>query len=135
MEVGTIQGRPDGPAQVGSSGRLIGAFRSSAQQWNMLHLNLRVADPEQEGVNIRKHTTVSDYSGGQSELRELRANAAAVVVKEITRTEQSKGEEASDLTLRGKGPDSIKKIKKRSVPMAQHIQCVAGQTGQYRQQK
>ncbi len=96
MEVGTIQGRPDGPAQVGSSGRLIGAFMSSAQQWNMLHLNLRVADPERERAKNLDQTVVSNYSDGQSEARELRANAAAVVVREIMCTEQSKGEQASD---------------------------------------
>jgi hypothetical protein len=61
MEVGTIQGIPGGPDQVGASGCLI----------------------------------------------ELRANAAAVVIKEIARAEQSKGEGVSG----GLFPADIKKMK------------------------
>ena len=88
MEVGTTQIRPDGPAQVGAPGLNELSFGLGL---NELAFGMEISSTPR--VNIRRHTSVSDISGGQSVGEKLRANAAAVVIKEITRTEQSKCEE------------------------------------------
>ena len=102
MEVGTTQIRPDGTAQVGAPGLNESAFRTEQRKGS--HPG---GIPISEDIDIHRHTSVSDISGGQSVGEKLRANATAVVIKEIARTEQRKGSHPGGIPI----SEDIEKMK------------------------